>query len=250
MAPEESASTYLRPNTNEKLVESSAKAADINTNAKPEYRVGRWTTEEHKTFLAGLKLHGKNWKKISLIVKTRSSVQTRTHAQKYFLKKTRSKGTLKVKNNSKNISISETKKKRKRNANDSWYPKTNQRTKPLDTLEKIDVFTDGHLFDSTLMEFNESVHTPRSTNMKMYPPAPQRPNVSQVRTAKDKVNYARSLDLGYGPELFETVQNKSKTQQTDVRIPSPLELELNDNDPLMLSVDLITNDILDNVLLF
>jgi len=47
---------------------------------------GRWTREEHGTFLKGLELHGKGWKKISALIKTRTVVQIRTHAQKYFLK--------------------------------------------------------------------------------------------------------------------------------------------------------------------
>mmetsp|Transcript_1818 Transcript_1818/g.2873 ORF Transcript_1818/g.2873 Transcript_1818/m.2873 type:complete len:282 (+) Transcript_1818:127-972(+) len=47
---------------------------------------GRWTPEEHALFLKGLELYGKGWKNISLLVKTRSVVQIRTHAQKYFLK--------------------------------------------------------------------------------------------------------------------------------------------------------------------
>jgi len=37
-------------------------------------------------FLQGLKEHGKGWKEIAELVKTRTVVQIRTHAQKYFLK--------------------------------------------------------------------------------------------------------------------------------------------------------------------
>ena len=47
---------------------------------------GRWTREEHHMFLKGLELHGKGWKKIANLIKTRTVVQIRTHAQKYFLK--------------------------------------------------------------------------------------------------------------------------------------------------------------------
>lgn len=54
---------------------------------------GRWTKEEHAIFLQGLERHGKEWKEISHMIPTRSVVQIRTHAQKYFQKvaKTRAK---------------------------------------------------------------------------------------------------------------------------------------------------------------
>lgn len=47
---------------------------------------GRWTKEEHDAFLVGLQMYGKEWKKVAARVKTRTVVQTRTHAQKYFQK--------------------------------------------------------------------------------------------------------------------------------------------------------------------
>ena len=47
---------------------------------------GRWTYAEHCLFLKGLELHGKGWKKIANLIRTRTVVQIRTHAQKYFQK--------------------------------------------------------------------------------------------------------------------------------------------------------------------
>eukprot|EP00580_Thalassiosira_gravida_P013726 CAMPEP_0201681578 /NCGR_PEP_ID=MMETSP0494-20130426/51184_1 /ASSEMBLY_ACC=CAM_ASM_000839 /TAXON_ID=420259 /ORGANISM="Thalassiosira gravida, Strain GMp14c1" /LENGTH=1079 /DNA_ID=CAMNT_0048165329 /DNA_START=177 /DNA_END=3416 /DNA_ORIENTATION=+ len=47
---------------------------------------GRWTSEEHRLFLQGLEQHGKGWKKIATLIKSRTVVQIRTHAQKYFQK--------------------------------------------------------------------------------------------------------------------------------------------------------------------
>ena len=47
---------------------------------------GRWTNEEHRLFLQGLEQHGKGWKKIAGLIKSRTVVQIRTHAQKYFQK--------------------------------------------------------------------------------------------------------------------------------------------------------------------
>ena len=47
---------------------------------------GRWTKEEHEKFLEGLVQHGINWKKVKSLVDSRSSVQVRSHAQKFFKK--------------------------------------------------------------------------------------------------------------------------------------------------------------------
>jgi len=47
---------------------------------------GRWTKEEHEKFLHGINVYGKEWKKIASMIETRTVVQIRTHAQKYFQK--------------------------------------------------------------------------------------------------------------------------------------------------------------------
>ena len=49
-------------------------------------QTGRWTQEEHKVFLKGLEQYGKQWKLIAAMIGTRTVVQVRTHAQKYFQK--------------------------------------------------------------------------------------------------------------------------------------------------------------------
>jgi SHAQKYF class myb-like DNA-binding protein len=47
---------------------------------------GRWTHEEHQAFLEGLKVFGREWKKVADRIPTRTSAQIRSHAQKYFSK--------------------------------------------------------------------------------------------------------------------------------------------------------------------
>jgi len=49
---------------------------------KSNFKNGRWTEKEHYYFLLAVKEYGKDWKKIEGIVKTRSSTQSRSHAQK------------------------------------------------------------------------------------------------------------------------------------------------------------------------
>lgn len=64
----------------------SSHNTDASGGAVVEEHTGRWTKEEHEAFLQGLQLYGKEWKKVAAKVRTRTVVQTRTHAQKYFQK--------------------------------------------------------------------------------------------------------------------------------------------------------------------
>ncbi|TYZ60254.1 hypothetical protein PybrP1_008485 [[Pythium] brassicae (nom. inval.)] len=54
--------------------------------APPHSKGGRWTGDEHAAFLEGIRLYGKDWRRVAQVVGSRSAVQTRTHAQKYLLK--------------------------------------------------------------------------------------------------------------------------------------------------------------------
>jgi SHAQKYF class myb-like DNA-binding protein len=47
---------------------------------------GRWTKQEHNRFLQGIDKYGKEWKKVAAFVRTRTVMQTRTHAQKFYEK--------------------------------------------------------------------------------------------------------------------------------------------------------------------
>jgi SHAQKYF class myb-like DNA-binding protein len=76
----ESGSLMFDPSTPGRVVETG------------QEHTGRWTKEEHEAFLSALKMYGKEWKKVAAKVKTRTVVQTRTHAQKYFQKLAKASG--------------------------------------------------------------------------------------------------------------------------------------------------------------
>lgn len=68
------------------IIES--KSTDINSDEheKSDIRQGRWLQSEHFRFLKGCLLYGNNWGEIKKCIKTRSSAQIRSHAQKYLIK--------------------------------------------------------------------------------------------------------------------------------------------------------------------
>lgn len=45
---------------------------------------GRWSSKEKLRFLQALQKYKRNWKAVELHVKTRTSTQARSHAQKFF----------------------------------------------------------------------------------------------------------------------------------------------------------------------
>ena len=57
---------------------------------KPSQSYCRWTPEEHQAFLVGLKECGREWKKVTSRIPTRTHAQVRSHAQNYFKRKSTS----------------------------------------------------------------------------------------------------------------------------------------------------------------
>ena len=79
----------------------------LNNSLENEYNnnqnhIGRWTDEEHQKFIEGILEYGNEWKKVQQIIKTRSSTQARSHAQKFFLRVKKL-----IKNNGGNFNINE-----------------------------------------------------------------------------------------------------------------------------------------------
>ena len=73
-------------NTSDEKVKNYNLKENENTDSNNEYNSGRWTNEEHQKFIEGILKYGNEWKKVQSIIKTRSSTQARSHAQKFFLR--------------------------------------------------------------------------------------------------------------------------------------------------------------------
>lgn len=67
-------------------IKSKLNVCHAHKSRKPIYNNGRWTEDEHRRFLQAVFLFGNEWKNVEKHISSRSSAQSRSHSQKFFLK--------------------------------------------------------------------------------------------------------------------------------------------------------------------
>ncbi|CAK4718978.1 unnamed protein product [Aphanomyces euteiches] len=67
-----------------KLHDMTERKVAVMSRLKTPPNGGRWSDHEHRLFLQGIEMYGKDWRRIARLVQTRTTVQTRSHAQKHF----------------------------------------------------------------------------------------------------------------------------------------------------------------------
>ena len=79
---------YSKPEIkfNQKKRKKEISVINYNILSEGDNRIGRWTKEEHRKFIDAICKFGNEWKKVQQYIKTRSSTQARSHAQKFFLR--------------------------------------------------------------------------------------------------------------------------------------------------------------------
>jgi SHAQKYF class myb-like DNA-binding protein len=75
-----------KENSNYQINNNLNNEIENENNSNIQFHSGRWTEEEHQKFIDGILEYGNEWKKVQQIIKTRSSTQARSHAQKFFLR--------------------------------------------------------------------------------------------------------------------------------------------------------------------
>ena len=75
-------------NSNQISIKENENSINTNSNkiSNNEFQSGRWTDLEHQKFIEGILEYGNEWKRVQGVIKTRSSTQARSHAQKFFLR--------------------------------------------------------------------------------------------------------------------------------------------------------------------
>lgn len=208
--------TAAPPKSKKKKAIVAMATAQSATSSNQGENTGRWTADEHRLFLQGLEQHGKGWKKIASLIKSRTVVQIRTHAQKYFQKLAKARqngeeGEVSMENRERVVSTSTSKRRRsgtKRKAISSVVNSAEKARKKA-ALEKRKGAANGAAGPSqesilltsvapTLTPFLNPIGMEPNSNQVPAPSAGMNPNASVSTSTDGHVTPTESAGVGHG----------------------------------------------------
>ena len=230
----------------------SSSNEEENNKSHENFNNGRWSEEEHKKFLEGILEYGNEWKKVQKVIKTRSSTQARSHAQKFFLKIKKNLNELNFENiNNLNIDFNEMFKYIIATLNNEQCKEIvlneNQREKMLKIIYCKNNDCDNHLNEKNLKLKLKEYHINENINVKKNIICKKRKrrksnsskifNISKISSHKNSIesniiNSKENLNFNY--ENFENVfEEKINNEEKIFNNQNPFNLEFklfNDDD--------------------